>query len=183
MKGRIRVGLKEALAGILVFGALVFGLVATDLPPGALFMSSFLVMGLLALALSLRTLVRSLQRSQFEPVEATVQHSEVRTQTETGTGPQTTTYIPKITYEYTVDGQTYESDSVYPVMGGSNNAEKQQSVVEDHPAGATVEAFYHPEDHSRSYLVENSSTPQAVVGILVGLVLSAVGVYGVLGAL
>jgi hypothetical protein len=177
--GEIRVGLKEALIGVVVIAGAVLVYSQIDLPPGALLTAPFVLIGTLVLYLSVKKLQRSSQRDEFVPVEATVLRSDLRVEEEVDRGSKTTTYFPEVEYDYTVDGDTYTSDSVYPGrVGGTSNRSDNQSVVDDHPPGAEVEAYYHPEDPSRSFLVDKSSTRAALFGILAGLGLAGVGLYG-----
>lgn len=181
MTGEIRVGLKEALVGVAVVAGAVLVYTSVDLPPGTIVMGPFVLVGALGLYLSVGKLRRSRQRDEFVPVEATVLRSDLRVEEEIDRGSKTTTYFPEVEYEYTVDGETYTSDSVYPGrLGGTSNRSDNQSVVDNHPAGAQVEAHYHPDDPSRSFLVDKSSTRVAIFGVLASLGLAAVGVYGLL---
>lgn len=178
MRGELRVGLREALAAIVLVVGTVSAYVLTDLPPSTIIMAPFVLTGVIILSLSARKLQRSLQRSEFEPVQAKVLQSELRSQTETDSGARATTYFPEIEYEYTVDGETYTSDSVYPGrLGGTSNRSENQAIVADHSVGDRVEAYYHPEDPTRSFLVDKSSTKQAVLGILASIVLGSIGLY------
>jgi hypothetical protein len=178
MSGELRVGLREGLVAIVVVVGAGLAYVLADLPPSTIITAPFVLIGVIGLYLSARKLQRSLQRSEFEPVQAEVLHSELRSQTETDSGARTTTYFPDIEYEYTVDGETYTSDSVYPGrLGGTSDRSANQSIVDDHSAGDRIEAYYHPEDPARSFLVDKSSTKQAVLGILAGIVLGSIGLY------
>jgi hypothetical protein len=178
MSGEIRVGLREVMAVVILVVGTGLAYVLFDLPPSTIIMLPFVLTGAVGLYLSVRMLQRSLQRDEFEPVEATVLHSQIRSQTETDSGMRATTYFPEIRYEYTVGGETFTSESVYPGrLEGTSNHSKIQSVVDAHPAGDRVQAYYHPEDPTRSFLIDESSTKQAVFGILVSSGIAATGLY------
>lgn len=97
----------------------------------------------------------------YEPVDATVVSSEVGYPSGQG-GGQTA----QITYEYTVDGRTYESSNVFPGPGEAP-ADDPQGLVEDHPEGSTVTAYYDPANPSRAFLVQKRNVffPVAMIGV------------------
>jgi hypothetical protein len=104
--------------------------------------------------------------STFESTDATVLSSEVDTSGDT-------TNID-ITYEYTVDGETYRSSNIYPgVFDLNSNAE---SIVADNPEGATVTAYYDPENPSNAFLVKTKNTLLLLLLTVFGVLLTVVGV-------
>jgi hypothetical protein len=95
--------------------------------------------------------------NSYETTEATVLSSEVeedvRNDPDGGTERR---YYPDVTYEYTVDGETYENSNVMPGPGRSSSGQNRaQNIVENHPEGETVTVHYDPENPSNSFLVEN----------------------------
>ena len=94
----------------------------------------------------------------YESTEATVLSSEVDVErrNDPDSSGQERTYYAEITYEYTVDGETYQSSNIYPGMGRSSSGQNQaQNLVEDHPEGETVTAYYDPDNPSNSFLIKN----------------------------
>lgn len=83
---------------------------------------------------------------------------------------QSTTYIPKIKYEYTVEGKSYTNDNLYPgpATSGSSEKDEQQAILNKYPEGETVEAFYDPSDPSLSFLENESRNRQAVATGVIG---------------
>lgn len=102
----------------------------------------------------------------YEPVEATVISSEVVSGTEGDSKPA-------ITYEYTVGGRTYTSSNVLPGPGESSAGDAHQ-IVDNHPEGKQVTAYYNPENPSESFLVKKQDlfipAMMIVLGGLVALV-------------
>lgn len=96
----------------------------------------------------------------YEPVEATVISSEVVSGTEGDSKPA-------ITYEYTVDGRTYTSSNVLPGPGESS-AGDARTIVDNHPEGEQVTAYYNPKDPSESFLVKKRDLFIPGVMILIG---------------
>lgn len=128
------------------------------------------------------------RREEYEPTSARVLHSETAVRNDSN--------VPVIEYEYTVAGETYTSDSVYPGRVTTPNRSKTVNVVADHPEGETVEAYYDPADPTKAFLVNEPSgsgffaTVAGVLFVLVGVgafggaafvALSTTGVIGALG--
>lgn len=116
----------------------------------------------------------SARRDEFEPVTARVREADLETDSNR-TGGTTTTYVPTITYEYTVDGETYVNDNLYPgpATAGSNSEDEQRSLLDEYPEGETVQAYYDPTDPADSFLEDESRTRQATgLGVLGGLLLA-----------
>ena len=89
-------------------------------------------------------------------------------------GYQTTTYLAKVNFTYEANGSTYESDRVNFDYGmRTSNIRKQQSVVEQYPAGSNVTVYYDPEDPQQSVLEKR--VDGAFTTILVSAVFIAIG--------
>lgn len=121
-----------------------------------------------------KTFRASARRDEFEPVTARVREAEL--ETDSGrTGGTSTTYVPEVTYEYTVNGETYVDDNLYPgpATAGSSAEAEQREILNEYPEGATVEAYYDPTDPTVSFLENESRTRQATgLGVLGGLLLA-----------
>ena len=100
--------------------------------------------------------------NSFQQTEATVISSDVRSGSDIGE------YYVDVTYEYTVDGRTYDSENVYPGPGQTSKSEfRAEDVVENYPDGATVTAYYNPGDPSESFLIKQRNTlmPLSMIGM------------------
>lgn len=127
----------------------------------------------------------SAQRDTYEPVTAQVRNTELETANpgthekgdpgNTGRGQ----YAPVITYEYTVDGETYTNDNLYPGPGtaGSSDRSEQEEILNNYQEGETVEAYYDPDDPAVAFLEKESRKQQAMgLGVLgSGLLLLGLG--------
>jgi len=110
------------------------------------------------------------RREEFEPVEARVVHSEL--EGGRSIGDQTgVSWMPDIEYEYTVEGERYRSDSVWPGrdMTGTDK-QKRQAVVDSYPEGEVVEAYYDPENPSVAFLEDEAQVVKSVVLGIFGVV-------------
>ena len=118
----------------------------------------------------------------YESTEATVLSSEVdvEVRNDPDSSGRERTYYPEVTYEYTVDGQTYESSNVMPGPGRSSTGENRaESLVEDHPEGETVTAYYDPENPSNAFLVKNQQLLFLGIAAFGGIfVLAGIGSLG-----
>jgi len=118
----------------------------------------------------------------YETTEATVLSSEVEVEmrSDPDSSGQERTYTPEITYEYTVDGETYESSNIMPGPGQSSMGESRaDSLVADHPEGETATAYYDPENPSNAFLVKNQQLLFLGIAGFGGLfVLAGVGALG-----
>lgn len=142
-------------------------------PIRAAFGTAGILLGGILAFVGLRTLRASASLDGFEVVEARVLESDLESTPRSGG----TTYSPAIVYEYTVGGETYTNDAVYPgPLGGSNVKSKHQSVVDDYPEGAVVEAYYDPDDPAVAFLENRSGDPEALVLTGLGVLFLLMGI-------
>lgn len=125
----------------------------------------------------------SSRRDEFEPVRARVRSSELAEYRSSGAGrhgTSSTRYRPEIEYEYTVDGETYTSDSVWPGedLSGTDE-EKRRAVVDRYPEGETVEAYYDPEDPAVAFLENESRSTASITLIVFGAGFALTGLLAV----
>ncbi len=145
----------------------------------AVFALPFVLMGLYLLYIGVRKWRISGRRTEFEPVRARILSSDLRKSTGGRSGG--VKWVPEIEYEFTVDGETYTSDSVWP--GGDlagTDEDHRQAIVDRYPEGEVVEAFYDPRDPSVSFL-ENESRGVASILLIVfgvGFVLAGLAAVG-----
>ncbi|PSP34139.1 hypothetical protein BRC63_09545 [Halobacteriales archaeon QH_10_70_21] len=111
-----------------------------------------------------------------QPTEATVQSTDIDVKTDDD-GDRS--YRPVVTYEYTVDGETYTQDNVFP--GGFTRWDGSRSwaenVVDRYEPGQTVTVHYRSGEPSNAYLTNSDGMPDAwIAGALCALVIAAAGV-------
>jgi len=110
-------------------------------------------------------------------VEGKVVRSEVvREKTQAGDSVRWF-YVPKVTYEYEVDGARYESDQIAFVESHDVTPDQAQATVAQFPVGETVEAYYDPADPGEATL-DRSGTGTAIALMCVSPLVSAGGVLG-----
>ena len=66
-------------------------------------------------------------------------------------------YEPRIRYSYSVEGKTYESDSISMRFLSSKSADTVQEVVCEYPEGSPATVYYNPDDPEESVLIPGVS--------------------------
>jgi hypothetical protein len=89
----------------------------------------------------------------YQPTPATVVSSHVSTHH----GRHGTSYWPAITYAYSVGGQSYRSDRVFPAGGMPDFNESAWQTVARYPAGAAITAWYDPAEPGSAFLIHFGS--------------------------
>lgn len=96
------------------------------------------------------------------------------------------TWVPAITYEYTVLGRKYEGSAVAVGEVGTSRRSQAEAVVARYPPSAQVNVFYDPSAPSRAFLEAGASSSVSVVGCIavpaffIGAVLIAFGFLAML---
>ncbi len=108
------------------------------------------------------------------PTEATVQSTDVAVQTDDD-GDRS--YRPVVTYEYTVDGETYTTDNVFP--GGfarwDDSRARAERIAGQYRPGDTVTVHYRPGEPGHAYLRNDGFPDVWWVGLLCVMVLGLGG--------
>ncbi|WP_424016188.1 DUF3592 domain-containing protein (plasmid) [Halorientalis pallida] len=120
--------------------------------------------------------------SGAQEIEVTVIETGV---TEQGTGTNSG-YIPQVRYKYEINGETYESENVYPGIGDRKFASRDEAkaVASSYDNGTTARGYVDPENPEQAFLEKPSVARQIfdqigyAVGTLIGLVLSVFGGWG-----
>lgn len=121
----------------------------------------------------------------------TVFQHQVAVQENTGTATATVTatdidvqtdddgdesYRPVVSYEYTVDGETYENENVFP--GGFQRSRSSRSwaegIVSEYEVGSEATIRYNPDDPTRAYL-RNDGLPSLWIGGIVYAIVALLG--------
>lgn len=84
-------------------------------------------------------------------------------------------YDPSIEYKYTVNGETYQNNTVFP--GGiqkSLSEQEARQMVKRHPAGKRIKIYYSTHTPSSSYLIQVGFQPTKIL-IAIVVILIFVG--------
>lgn len=120
------------------------------------------------------TVSHNIAVQENEPVEATVQSTDVAVKTDDD-GDRS--YRPVVTYEYTVDGESYTTDNVFP--GGFTRWDDSRAWAEriagQYSPGDRVTVYYRPGEPGHAYLRNDGWPDVWWAGILAVLVLALGG--------
>lgn len=134
-----------------------------------------LVLGFGAVLGVLPVLQHNLAVQEHRPTEAVVQSTDI----EVDRSDDDTTYTPVVTYRYTVDGESYTEDNVFPgqFTRSKGNRGWAEDVISNYSVGQRVTVYYSPRVHGQAYL-ENRGWPDVfwIIGVLVPI--GAVGAGG-----
>lgn len=108
-----------------------------------------IVMGLGLTTILSRTVLRDAEASESWPAAAgTIITSELQSR-RNGDGYS---YSARIIYQYSVDGEQFESGGVTVADGSSSRPNNAQNRVAKYPVGEQVEVFYNPEVPTQTVL-------------------------------
>jgi hypothetical protein len=88
-------------------------------------------------------------------------------------GTRSPSFLPQVTYAYSVDGHAYQNDQVYVIRRTGGLEDQIQTLVDGLPDPVPV--HYNPDQPSESYLLMNSMTTfwvtlgAGALGLLIGL--------------
>jgi hypothetical protein len=136
----------------------------------------FLYVGLTQLLQQRRNLTHA------ERIDATIVHSAVRSNTTRDTDGRvgftnnTTTHTPDVRFRYTVSGEQYESEQLYPTIIGRGYASLSDAaaVLAPFPVDAKVRAYVDRAHPQHAFLI-NESTSGPIVFLVLGLCLPLLG--------
>jgi hypothetical protein len=125
-----------------------------------IFFSSFLIV------IFIRGLILGRASRDWKKVKGVVTDAYIeRRECESGT-----TYYPKITYKYQIEGQNYEAHEwSYNVING--NEDEVQEIIDRHPVGHGIDVYYDPMKPSRAILDPGLNS---VYPYIIGFILAAV---------
>ncbi|WP_257300849.1 DUF3592 domain-containing protein [Haloarchaeobius sp. FL176] len=157
---------------------------------GAAFGMVFLLVGLAVAGGITYTEYQDRQVAEsMETGTASVTSTGMESATETEDGETEVEYYPRIEYEYTVDGQTYEGWRVYAatdldkeqgeLRGRDFDSESAaQNVLDRFPSGSEATVYYDPSDPSQAFLVPPEFDRLTVLGgVAFGGLFALVGLY------
>lgn len=94
------------------------------------------------------SIIADIGTSNWEPVDGVIKSSGVSSSTD---GEGGTTYCLHVSYQYTVDGKTYDGDRVSYSTENSCNS-WSENADDDYPEGKEITVYYDPNNPSESVL-------------------------------
>ncbi len=93
-------------------------------------------------------------------------------------------YVPKLTFEYTFEGEEYESSNKYPPVdnvnrGGYEGKRGAEKWLDGYESGQQVTAYVNPEEPGEAFLEAETNTLRNTAMIVVGAVLFGGSLLGI----
>lgn len=133
--------------------------------------------GIFLMAWGVYEIKGSRESRNWPSTKGTVTSSSISEQTrrDTSTRRTTTTYFPRVLYEYQVKGRHYTSHRIE--FGGDSGGMKRMAkkVVDKYPSGKKVTVHYNPQDPQYGVL-EAGFTWSSLIVFLAGIAFFCVGV-------
>ena len=154
---------------------------------GLLFGLLALGAGLAALAWGIRGVQASLASKDWPTVEGTITQSELEKRRKKGGAASNQrrnrfTYTPRVTYEFTVEGQTYTGTRLSFSDYATSNEVQMQEVLAPYPVGTSVNVHYDPDKPTECALQTGFGwTPVAITGA--GCLLTFIGSILLVGSM
>jgi hypothetical protein len=111
---------------------------------------ALITFGLSFAGVGIKNLIEASASRDWPSTPANIISAEVKTGSG-GPRNSSTRYTPRITYRYTVEGQSYTSDRAAFVY--SSSSDKARAFIRRFPPGAQVPAYYDPADPTEAVLV------------------------------
>lgn len=146
---------------------------------------SFVAIGLLFTGLGGYNFLTDTRSTQnYEPVQMEVKDSQVEKVVSRadndydGFKERVVSYYPQITYEYTIDGETYRSENVFPGSSEKSvNQELAQDVVRNNSEGSIKVGYVNPNNPNESYLVKDTGLTETILFTAFGLMSGSIGIF------
>ena len=126
---------------------------------GGLGLTSGLIIlfGIFIVGSEVGTTIQQLGTSDWEEIPATVSISEIREYETCGEDGCNSNDYPYIRYSYFVDGESYSNDDIVLFDLDEGNFGFSISLVDQHPKGSEVTAYYNPENPDQAVLMKGFS--------------------------
>ena len=140
-----------------------FTILVTTLP--------FVILALVFFYIAMRGRRASSITKKWPMAVGKVLHSDVELRrSHSSNGGYNTSYYPSVVYEYEVNGQRYQSNTLSPGMEyGLGFRGRVEARVARYPAGGMVQVYYNPENPAQAVL-EHSATGNRIMGYIAVLI-------------
>jgi hypothetical protein len=116
-----------------------------------------IVIGIIIVGSEVGTIIQQLGTSDWEEIPATVSISEIREYETCGEDGCNSNDYPYIRYSYFVDGESYSNDDIVLFDLDEGDFGFSISLVDQHPKGSEVTAYYNPENPDQAVLMKGFS--------------------------
>ena len=132
------------------------------------------IIGIVLIIVYFRNKSKSKASQSWPSVAGQIVERKVKVSTSTDEdGFTSTSYLPQVTYTYTVNGTVYESHRVaFGSAPSYNSNQKAEEFLTPYVEGAGVTVFYNPEKPGESVL--NQTMRSMTAGLVVGIIFMVV---------
>ncbi|SVD58595.1 uncharacterized protein METZ01_LOCUS411449, partial [marine metagenome] len=116
-----------------------------------------IVVGIIIVGSEVGIIYQQLDTSDWEEIPATVSISEIREYETCGEDGCFSNDYPYIRYSYFVDGESYSNDDIVLFDLDEGDFGFSISLVDQHPKGSEVTAYYNPENPDQAVLMKGFS--------------------------
>lgn len=154
----------SGLSSLNNLGPMIAGIVAIP----------FIIIAVVFVVAALRSRRQVSAAQDWPTVNGKVIYATVETRhSHSSHGGTTTSYYPKVTYEYTVNGQRYQNSRIsFGLEVGLGNYNAVLRKVATYPINSTVQIYYDPNDPSQTVLEKNS--PSSKIFLFVGALIAVI---------
>ena len=143
---------------------------------GGFFIFAFFLGGAAALFFGYRNRQKATESLNWPKVQGTITEAEVKKDYDTDAeGFTTTTYAPKIQYQYQVGEEEFTNDQIS--FGGTrtySSSKKAEEALSQYPVNGSVTVYYNPENPKEAVLVQGTKGTMTL--IIVGAVFIAISI-------
>jgi hypothetical protein len=144
----------------------------------------FIILGLIFIGLMMQGSIKSVDSENWPSVQGAVLSSEIitRTEREPDSHFDDYYYTPKVSYNYTVNGNGHTSDRIAFIVSEEVVKNEVQKIIDNYPVGKTVTVYYNPDNPSEAVLEpgikDSGSMICGTTGSLIFIIFGALIVLG-----
>ena len=143
---------------------------------GRLFPLSFGFGSIIFLGFGLWAINKGMQSENWDKGTATITSSEIekkesRSKDAQGFTRTSTSYSVRVQYAYTVEGSSYEGNTIGFGIMSHNEKSDAQEELKSYPNGKTIDVYYDPENPSDSVLKKGVFWPMYIVIVIMVIIL------------
>ncbi len=142
----------------------------------------FLIIGLVFIVAGIRSYARlNTAKRNWHPTQGRIMFSEViARRSSSGRGGTSTSYYPRVVYEYVVNGNRYQGTqvSVGHEVGYGSYQMVNQRVMQNYPPGRDLSVYYNPANPSEAAL--EFGAPRGGLFIFIGVVVLVLSIVPLL---
>ena len=138
----------------------------------------FFIAGVILISTSISNMNKANDSAAWSQVTAEIIKSEVMTSTSTSSSSNNRTYSPVIEYQYEFNSRSYQSDTVYFGLMGTNDSSFAHGIRSKYPKGMMTTAYVNPADPEEAVLEPGKSGSSGLL-LWIGILLIPLSLFGI----